>query len=101
MSVIFAEGNINAARAAKSATAKIPIVCTNGGDPIKPGLVASLNRPVANVTGVSFFLSMLGAKRLELMREVKSTIARVGRLVNPENIVISSQPLLISPPLRH
>jgi putative ABC transport system substrate-binding protein len=87
VSVIFAEGNINAARAAKGATAKIPIVFANGGDPVKLGLVASLNRPEANVTGVSFFLSSLGAKRLELMREVKSTIARVGLLVNPENIV--------------
>jgi putative ABC transport system substrate-binding protein len=87
VSIIFAEGNVNAARAAKSATAKIPIVFANGGDPIKLGLVASLNRPEANMTGVSFFLSTLGAKRLELMREVKSSIAVVGFLVNPENTV--------------
>jgi putative tryptophan/tyrosine transport system substrate-binding protein len=87
VSIIFAEGNINAARAAKAATAKIPIVFANGGDPVRLSLVASLNRPEANVTGVSFFLSTLGAKRLELMREMKSTIVAVGFLVNPENTV--------------
>ncbi len=87
VSIIFAEGNINAALAAKGATAKIPIVFANGGDPIRFGLVASLNRPEANVTGVTFFLSTLGGKRLELMREVKPTIALVGFLVNHENTV--------------
>jgi putative tryptophan/tyrosine transport system substrate-binding protein len=87
VSIIFAEGNVNAARAARNATATIPIVFANGGDPVKSGLVASLNRPEANVTGVSFFLSTLGSKRLELIREVKSTTAIVGFLVNPENNV--------------
>ena len=87
VSVIFAEGNINAALAAKGATAKIPIVFANGGDPIRFGLVARLHRPEANVTGVSFFLSTLGGKRLELIREVKPTIALVGFLVNHENTV--------------
>jgi putative tryptophan/tyrosine transport system substrate-binding protein len=87
VSIIFAEGNVNAARAAKGATATIPIVFANGGDPIRLGLVASLNRPEGNITGVSFFFSTLGAKRLELMRELKPTMAVVGFLVNPENTV--------------
>jgi putative ABC transport system substrate-binding protein len=87
VSLIFAEGNINAARAAKDATGKIPVVFANGGDPIRSGLVSSLNRPDGNLTGVSFFLSSLGAKRLEIMREVKPALAAVGFLVNPDNSV--------------
>jgi putative ABC transport system substrate-binding protein len=85
--VIFAEGNVNAARAAIGATASIPIVFANGGDPVKLGLVSSLNRPVGNVTGVSFFFSALGAKRLEVVRELRPAIARIGFLVNPDNAV--------------
>jgi putative ABC transport system substrate-binding protein len=85
--VIFAEGNANAARAAKGATASIPIVFANGGDPVRLGLVSSLNRPEGNVTGVSFFFSALGAKRLEIVRELKPALARIGFLVNPDNVV--------------
>ena len=85
--VIFAEGNVNAARAAMGATTSIPIVFANGGDPVKLGLVSSLNRPVGNVTGVSFFFSALGAKRLEIVRELRPALARIGFLVNPDNAV--------------
>jgi ABC-type uncharacterized transport system substrate-binding protein len=87
VSIIFANGNANVAKAAIAATSTIPIVFANGGDPIKLGLVQSINRPGGNVTGVSFFFSALGAKRLEIMRELIPPLALVGFLVNPDNSV--------------
>src|SRR6516164_1525556 len=64
VSVIVALPNINAARVAKAATSVIPIVFMASDDPVKQGLVASLNRPGGNVTGVNYLISELGAKRL-------------------------------------
>ena len=74
--------NAISARAAKAATTMIPIVFASGGDPVKDGLVTSLNRPSGNITGVMFFSETLGTKRLELLRQLvtKTTIAV---LVNP------------------
>jgi putative ABC transport system substrate-binding protein len=79
-------GNV-AGLAAKGATATIPIVFAGGGDPVKTGLVESLARPGANVTGVSLFIAELGAKRLDLLRELAPKATRIAVLVNPSNPV--------------
>jgi putative ABC transport system substrate-binding protein len=85
VSVIVAIGGTPSAPAAKAATATIPIVFSNGSDPVAIGLVSSLGRPNANVTGVSFMVSALGAKRLALLRELMPAATLIGFLVNPPN----------------
>ncbi len=82
VSVIFA-GGPPAVVAAKAATITIPIVFTSGGNPVELGFVSSLNQPGGNVTGVSFLVNELGAKRLELLRELVPAATSVGFLANP------------------
>jgi putative ABC transport system substrate-binding protein len=62
----------------------VPIVFAGGGDPVREGLVASLNRPGANVTGVNFITAELGAKLLGLLRELRPGAARIAVLVDPK-----------------
>ena len=85
VAAIIAIGGTPSAPAAKAATATIPIIFSNGGDAVKLGLVSSHNRPGGNVTGVSFLVSALGAKRLELLRDLIPSATMIGFLVNPAN----------------
>ena len=77
-------GNTPAALAAKAATTTVPIVFVTGGDPVRDGLVASLNRPGGNVTGVSFISVELAAKQLGLLRELLPGAAPIAVLVDPK-----------------
>jgi putative ABC transport system substrate-binding protein len=83
--VIAAPGGVPSALAAKAATTTVPIVFRIGADPVQVGLVVSLNRPGANLTGVTALNSELGPKRLELLHESVPTATSVALLVNPAN----------------
>jgi ABC-type uncharacterized transport system substrate-binding protein len=76
--------NTPAALAAKAATKTVPIVFVTGGDPVRAGLVATLNRPGGNVTGISIISTELGAKRLGLLRELRPEATRIAVLVDPK-----------------
>ena len=87
--VIATTGGPASAFAAKAATSTLPIVFVIAGDPVRLGLVASLGRPGGNLTGTNFFNFELGAKRLEILRELVPGLARLAVLVNPANAAIT------------
>jgi len=90
MSVIAATGGSLTVRAAKAASAKIPIVFGTGDDPVQAGFVSSLNRPGGNLTGVVTMNVELAAKRLGLLRELLPTATRFAVFLNPNNPAASS-----------
>jgi putative ABC transport system substrate-binding protein len=81
--IVATGGGITSARAAKAATTTIPIVFVAGTDPVASGLVVSLNNPAGNLTGVSFLIGALMAKKVELLHELVPKTATIGVLVNP------------------
>jgi putative ABC transport system substrate-binding protein len=85
VALIVATGGSVSALAAKAATSTIPIVFTTGADPVAGGLVASLNRPGGNATGVAFLATALATKRLEIMSDLAPKASNIGLLVNPNN----------------
>jgi putative ABC transport system substrate-binding protein len=85
VAVILAVGSGNSNLAAKASTSTIPIVFTTGGDPVQEGFVASLNRPGGNLTGISWFNTLLGGKGLGLLHEFIPNAAVVALIVNPKN----------------
>jgi putative ABC transport system substrate-binding protein len=83
--------NTLAAEAAKAVTTTIPIVFVTAIDPVESGLVSSLNRPGGNLTGISNLNVQLGAKRLELIRELAPTTSVIALLVNPANLAAQAE----------
>ncbi len=87
VAIIVTTGSVQGALAAKAATTTIPIVFTTGGDPVREGLVRSLNRPAGNLTGVTTSFGEAASKRLGLLREISPKVAIIGVLVNPNDSV--------------
>jgi putative ABC transport system substrate-binding protein len=85
VSVLAAPGSLASALAAKAATSTIPVVFETGADPVALGLVASLNQPGGNVTGVTSLNAEVGPKRLQLLHEIFPTANAFALLVNPSN----------------
>src|SRR5262245_25426010 len=86
VAAIFVAGGDVPALVAKGATRSIPIVFVTTSDPVRSGLVDSLNRPGSNVTGVTTLAGPIVAKRLELLRELVPKASTIGLLVNPNNL---------------
>jgi len=88
IAVMLIGGNTTAVRAMIAATQSVPIVFTTGVDPVAAGLVASLNQPGGNATGLTNFSSDLGPKKLDLLHEVVPSAKTIALLVNPDNRVV-------------
>ena len=88
---VIVAGGTPPALAAKAATSTVPIVINVGIDPVETGIVASLNRPGGNVTGVAVLTVELAAKQLEVLHELLGTSAAVALLVNPDTLLTESQ----------
>jgi putative ABC transport system substrate-binding protein len=85
IAVLYTSGGSVSAMAAKDAARGIPLVFVMGSDPVKAGLVSSLNRPGGNATGVTLYTVELEAKRLELLRQLLPSLTAVSALINPSN----------------
>jgi putative ABC transport system substrate-binding protein len=82
---IAATGDVASARAAQLASSAVPVVFTIGGDPIRHGLIETINRPGRHVTGILFNQNVLGGKRVELLAELNPKLSRIALLMNPTN----------------
>ena len=82
---IAATGDVASARAAQLASNTVPVVFTIGGDPIRHGLIETMNRPGRHVTGILFSQNVLAAKRVELRGEIAPKVSRIALLKNPTN----------------
>ena len=91
VSIIVTSGGELSAKAATDATKTIPIVFNVGADPVQTGLVASLNRPGGNATGVTSFQRLLGAKQIGLLRELVPAATVIAYLINPNEPTTASQ----------
>ena len=91
MAVLVTAGGTSAALAAKAATASIPIVFYTGGDPVKLGLVGSLNKPDGNATGAVYLGKQLVAKQFELMHDLMPKAHAIAFLVNPKNAATADE----------
>jgi putative ABC transport system substrate-binding protein len=85
VAAVVTSGGYAPTHAAKAATATIPVVFVSSGDPVSAGLVASINRPGGNITGVNFFTTELGAKRLEVLRDIVPKAKTVAILIDPSS----------------